>query len=282
MTAHGIFNSIRATKREIEAQNAIGGDTAQLKAKLRQQEKDYRAFSKDVGIRPKENRLKVISGSSNIKSTKVYKDGEKYGTLKENRLYRARKINSYSDLEKLTQSNVLKCETYEEIQRYFEEKHGVNIVGFENKALLDIKAIFAGYDDIMCELPNSIFKIRKIQYNSKSKYCGTLNNHGLYQIGPSGLKDYGTGVHEAMHAYDLFMSKPNTHSFAEEVVEQARKNLKLRKNSKKYINLAFQITGSLEDIGKSYEMLAYGIETAKGGINNKLAHEMYRIVKEQK
>lgn len=58
---------IRATKREIEAQNAIGGDTTQLKAKLRQQEKAYRDFSNEVGIRPKENRLVVVSGSSNLK-----------------------------------------------------------------------------------------------------------------------------------------------------------------------------------------------------------------------
>ena len=50
---------IRATKREIEAQNTIDGDTTQLKSKLRQQEKNYRDFSKDVGIRPKENRLVV-------------------------------------------------------------------------------------------------------------------------------------------------------------------------------------------------------------------------------
>ena len=62
---------IRATKREIEAQNAIGGDTTQLKAKLRQQEKAYRDFSKEVGIRPKENRLVVVSGSSNLKSSKI-------------------------------------------------------------------------------------------------------------------------------------------------------------------------------------------------------------------
>lgn len=61
---------IRATKREIEAQNAIGGDTTELKAKLKKQNKDYFAFSKKVGIRPKENRLVVISGSSELKKGK--------------------------------------------------------------------------------------------------------------------------------------------------------------------------------------------------------------------
>ena len=55
---------IRATKREIEAQKAINGDTTELKAKLKKQTADYYAFSDKVGIRSKDNRLKVIGGSS--------------------------------------------------------------------------------------------------------------------------------------------------------------------------------------------------------------------------
>ena len=53
--------SIRATKREIEAQKAIGGDVKELQSKLRNQMSEYRKFSNDVGIRAKENRLRVIS-----------------------------------------------------------------------------------------------------------------------------------------------------------------------------------------------------------------------------
>lgn len=56
--------NIRATKREIEAQRAIGGDTSVLQANLRKQSADYHKFSTDVGIRAKNNRLKVVSGSS--------------------------------------------------------------------------------------------------------------------------------------------------------------------------------------------------------------------------
>ena len=62
---------IRATKREIEAQKAIGGDTTELKAKLKKQTADYYAFSEKVGIRPNDNRLKVISGTSDLKKTKT-------------------------------------------------------------------------------------------------------------------------------------------------------------------------------------------------------------------
>ena len=42
--------AIRATKREIEAQKAIGDDTKELQAQLRRQTADYHKFSKDVGI----------------------------------------------------------------------------------------------------------------------------------------------------------------------------------------------------------------------------------------
>lgn len=65
--------NIRATKREIEAQRSIGGDTKELKRKLRKQHNDYVTFSADVGIRPKENRLKVAVGTSDLNKTKAKK-----------------------------------------------------------------------------------------------------------------------------------------------------------------------------------------------------------------
>lgn len=68
---------IRATKREIEAQRAIGGDTKELQAKLRRQTKDYHTFSDSVGIRPKDNRLRVVKGSGDITKTKAYISGQK-------------------------------------------------------------------------------------------------------------------------------------------------------------------------------------------------------------
>lgn len=58
---------IRATRREIEAQNAVGGDVTELKAKLKKQRADYYAFSEKVGIRPKDNRLRVVAGTSDLK-----------------------------------------------------------------------------------------------------------------------------------------------------------------------------------------------------------------------
>lgn len=57
---------IRATKREIEAQKAIGGDTAELQGILRKQTSDYKRFSAAAGVKVKNNRLRASSGSSDL------------------------------------------------------------------------------------------------------------------------------------------------------------------------------------------------------------------------
>ena len=62
---------IRATKREIEAQKAIGGDTSVLEAQKRKQIKEYHNFSNAMGIRAKDNRLRVIKGTSDLKKTQT-------------------------------------------------------------------------------------------------------------------------------------------------------------------------------------------------------------------
>ncbi len=64
--------NIRATKREIEAQKAIGGDVRELQNQLSKQTSDYRKFSAAAGIRPKDNRLRVNKGTSNLRKTKAY------------------------------------------------------------------------------------------------------------------------------------------------------------------------------------------------------------------
>lgn len=56
---------IRATKREIKAQKAIGGDTAELQSKLRKQTADYKQFSAAAGVKTKDNRLRVVKASGN-------------------------------------------------------------------------------------------------------------------------------------------------------------------------------------------------------------------------
>lgn len=66
---------IRATKREIEAQKAIGGDTTELQSKLRGQTAAYKNFSADAGLKVKQNRLRVVGGSSSS-NKKIHKSSE--------------------------------------------------------------------------------------------------------------------------------------------------------------------------------------------------------------
>ena len=64
---------IRATKREIEAQRTIGGDTGELQSRLRKQTADYKQFSEAAGVKVKNNRLRVESGTSDLRKTKTTK-----------------------------------------------------------------------------------------------------------------------------------------------------------------------------------------------------------------
>lgn len=61
---------IRATKREIEAQNIVGGDVTVLKNKLSRQMDQYVSFSDKAELRPKENRLRIIAGTSVMPNVK--------------------------------------------------------------------------------------------------------------------------------------------------------------------------------------------------------------------
>lgn len=65
---------IRAVKREIEASKAIGSDTKTLERKKKLLIANYHAFSSKMEIRAKDNRLRVVKGSSELNNTRVFKD----------------------------------------------------------------------------------------------------------------------------------------------------------------------------------------------------------------
>ena len=73
---------VRETKREIEAKRAIGGDTDDLESAKRKQIAEYHKFSDEMGIRPKDNRLRVVKGSSDLTKTKSYKAAKRGQELK--------------------------------------------------------------------------------------------------------------------------------------------------------------------------------------------------------
>ena len=65
---------IRSTKREIEAMRSIGGDTRELESQKKRQIREYHKFSHAMDISPKDNRLRVVKGSSDLNKTKTLKE----------------------------------------------------------------------------------------------------------------------------------------------------------------------------------------------------------------
>lgn len=109
---------IRATKREIEAQNMVGGEVTALKNKLSRQMDQYVSFSDKADLRPKENRLRVIMGTSKAsvrkkkivevveKDAKIILSMEEKGALQKYKSFDAYSINealrNLHDVSKLT------------------------------------------------------------------------------------------------------------------------------------------------------------------------------------
>lgn len=271
---------IRALKRERDALKQLKMPIDDINVKISRKTRDYEEFCGKCGINPAKNRLRYESGTADLKKTQAWKD---YGIIKESAetMRRARSIRTENELNDVSKSAIINMNTYQEIIDYFMKKHGIEVHGFDKKVLFDIKTTLAGYDDILNEFPLARNKIKKISYNHSIKDCGNLRTNGLSEIGSAGLRDYGTGLHEATHALDLCLSSYGQHDFADEVIETARKNLKLRKNSKEYLNLRIKMTGSIIDIDKNYELISYGVETAKAGPDNILANEIYKVIGEK-
>lgn len=65
---------IRALKREQEALQTLGEDTAPIKAKIRQKKKEYQDFCDSCGLRAQPNRLRVESGTTDLNKTEAWKE----------------------------------------------------------------------------------------------------------------------------------------------------------------------------------------------------------------
>lgn len=112
--------NIRATKREIEAMDSIGEDTAELRRKLKYQTKEYHRFSEAAGIRAKNDRLRVAAGTSNLNVTS--KEINKAITL--------------SDISAAAKNTGMTEDAVYEIQRVIERNHALgNFAGISFKEL---------------------------------------------------------------------------------------------------------------------------------------------------
>lgn len=189
---------------------------------------------------------------------------------------KSKQIKTYEELKKASKSSIIDMKSYDEIVQHFNDSYGVKVEGFEKKDLLKLKIVFSGVDDVAFNFGSA--GIKKIVYNSRLKCYGKMSDNGIMQIGDKGIGDYGTGVHEAIHSVDYFMSDIGTNTFAEDILKTARRELKLRRNSKEFYRLAFDITWDAKEMSRDHELLAYACETEMGGgSSNDLSKKIYDI-----
>lgn len=108
---------IRATKREVEAMKSIGGDTKDLESSIRKQIKEYHKFSYKMGISPKDNRIRVVKGSSDLNKTKTLKEHNALAKSNSADILKSKKKERIIGTEnfKIPKSKFLKSE-YEDIK----------------------------------------------------------------------------------------------------------------------------------------------------------------------
>lgn len=163
---------IRATKREIEAQKAIGGDTSLLEAQKRKQIKEYHNFSNAMGIRAKDNRLRVIKGTSDLKKTQT----TQRVNVSRARREAAEKLFSVEPVEKgdvILAENIYKdlkrSEIGQEVIEFIEKNH-VDVQILNNKSSIDDIGMNSLYG---YQIGNSIF-INALTCKTKKKVVETL------------------------------------------------------------------------------------------------------------
>ena len=196
--------NIRATKREIEAQRAIGGDVAELQSKLRKQTADYRQFSAAAGVKVKENRLRVSGGSNRCvvserkrKYTKPKPSGADLSDWKKKIL----DVNPEQDAF-LANINYKKDVSYKMncqrcVPAYEMRRRGYDVMAKPT--------ILVGRDVINENTWKNIFD------NAEWRSCGTGN--GLKYI-EDAMKNYGDGARAEI--YVLWKNKKEAHVFVAE------------------------------------------------------------------
>ena len=99
---------IRAIKREINACEALGMDSQELHSKLKMKMSEYRKFSDSANMKPKNNRLRIVAGSNDIKKTKAYNKFKELEKKKENDKIELRKYKKMLETRTIVQmdSNV--------------------------------------------------------------------------------------------------------------------------------------------------------------------------------
>ena len=274
--------------------SAATRQSGEASAEYRANEAEYFNILERNGRLERENAARV--GTAEDLIVGLFQTQQKNGSLQSNRtgdiidfkkssarekfFSRARKITSIDDLTCVSKSPVVDMKSYDEILQHFSQTHRVNVLNFEGRDLFSVKTALAGYDDMLQEFPDIMGHIHTIRFDPRIRALGQMGQSGLSLVGAKGLRDYGTGVHEAAHALDFARSKGGR-KYSETVLAEARRRLGLRVNSREYKDLCFISTMDVKEMAKPEEVFAYAIETEKGGTSNRLSKVIWEIIKEE-
>lgn len=200
---------VRALKREKEALEALGMDTTEMKAKIKRKTAEYKEFCKTCNIRPKTERLRYESDTSDLKKTdawKKFEDTTLKAGLKEKTLGASDSIGDGSEPEFIGQIDLSKKDAAiqyfgneirnSEIEKlYVIDKKGnvyynegdENSVSIGTLKLTDCVVLHNhpksngivsfGSDDflLMRDYPSAVYKLVNEEYNYTARVVNSLN-----------------------------------------------------------------------------------------------------------
>ena len=162
---------IRATKREIEATKSIGGDAQDLQNKLRGQMADYKSFSKAAGLKERDNRLRLITGTTNMPISRTKKDVDK--TTRPKKITKTTDESSKGKLIENTEksSKILSTDEVIDIAKQFGDD------------------ILQGKDKLVSNNGNPIYDYvaRKLNYDALPKIVDSANFTEMTKDSPVGV-----------------------------------------------------------------------------------------------
>ena len=279
---------IRAMKREANALEAAGEtDAAQeLRSGIRGKTLEYRQFSKDAGIRAKDERLEVCEEISGISAAEKLQNGTKYGIITTDGSGVYRRILDESGNEKyryLQTDEIQKLDSPQAIADHFRYRNEWG----------DMKApIDASFSSLKLETQREAaegiewarktydLKTLPIKIQAARLGTGTMGEYRessrtlSFRKGLKTEEAFSTAVHEMTHYADQISGLK-----AQEIVDQARKNLGMSVRSKSYSSQRQFIVGIGNDCDKDdpHELLAYALERYATNRANPLADEISKI-----
>lgn len=195
-----------------------------------------------------------------------------------NRIGKNQSVNKIEKLNKVSKSSIINMNNIDEIKKYVSENYSINVVNFDNLDLDKSKIILSGLDDTILQYPDIKNSLNSIIFDKGIKQDGILRGFNIH-IGETGL-NYETITHELAHVIDKERSSADVLDYSQGVLKKAREKLQLRKNSKEYEKLAYEIVGyDKRNANLEEEIFAYSFETET--TNAQLGNRLSKAIMEE-